>query len=230
MSYLYLLLNLGSISIPFIFSFHPKLKFYKYWKSLFISMFITMLLFIPWDAIFTINGIWGFNESYFLGSEIFNLPIEEWLFFICIPYACVFTHYALLYYFPNRKISVKNVKVVSYLLIAILLTTTIINYNKWYTLVNFTYAIILMLIILKTNIKLLQTYFLTFLVMLIPFFIVNGILTGSFINNEVVWYNNDENLGIRLFTIPIEDSIYAFTLILTNLALTDFFKSKLFGK
>jgi len=66
--------------------------------------------------------------------------------------------------------------------------------------------------------------------MLIPFFIVNGILTGSFIENEVVWYNNDENLGIRLFTIPIEDTIYAFTLILTTLALTEYFQKKLFNK
>jgi lycopene cyclase domain-containing protein len=63
--------------------------------------------------------------------------------------------------------------------------------------------------------------------MLIPFFIVNGILTGSFIENEVVWYNNSENLGIRLFTIPIEDTIYALSLILTNLALTEYFQSKL---
>ena len=230
MNYLYLLLNLGSVSIPFIFSFHPKLKFYTYWKSLFLSILITMCIFIPWDVIFTNNGFWGFNEAYFLGSKILALPIEEWLFFICIPYACVFTHYALLFYFPNKKISLKNVKIISYFLVAILLLTIIFNYNKWYTLVNLTYAIILLTIILKTNIELLQTYFLTFLVMLIPFFIINGILTGSFIENEVVWYNNDENLGIRLFTIPIEDSIYAFTLILTNLALTEFFQSKLFSK
>ena len=66
--------------------------------------------------------------------------------------------------------------------------------------------------------------------MLIPFFIVNGILTGSFIENEVVWYNNSENLGVRLFTIPIEDSIYAFTLILTNLFLMEFLEKKLFQK
>jgi lycopene cyclase domain-containing protein len=94
-------------------------------------------------------------------------------------------------------------------------------------LINFFYAIIVLLIVLKTNIALLQTFFLTFLVMLIPFFIVNGILTGSFIENEVVWYNNSENLGIRLFTIPIEDTIYALSLILTNLALTEYFQSKL---
>jgi lycopene cyclase domain-containing protein len=63
--------------------------------------------------------------------------------------------------------------------------------------------------------------------MLIPFFIVNGVLTGSFITDQVVWYNNDENLSIRLFTIPIEDVIYAFTLILTNLYLTNFFQKRL---
>jgi len=67
-------------------------------------------------------------------------------------------------------------------------------------------------------------------VMLIPFFIVNGILTGSFIENEVVWYNNSENLGVRLLTIPIEDTIYAFTLILTNLLLMEFLEKKLFQK
>ena len=103
MNYLYLLLNLGSLSIPFIFSFHPKLKFYKHWKSLIIGIIISMLIFIPWDVFFTIKGIWGFNPTYFLGLKIFNLPIEEWLFFICIPYACVFIHYSLLHYFPNLK-------------------------------------------------------------------------------------------------------------------------------
>ena len=49
-------------------------------------------------------------------------------------------------------------------------------------------------------------------------------LTGSWIENEVVWYNNQENLGFRLMTIPIEDSVYAFTLILTNLSVIQFLK------
>jgi lycopene cyclase domain-containing protein len=56
-------------------------------------------------------------------------------------------------------------------------------------------------------------------VILIPFLIVNGILTGSFIDGEVVWYNNNENLGIRFFTIPIEDFGYGFSMILFNLLL-----------
>ncbi|WP_418639578.1 lycopene cyclase domain-containing protein [Winogradskyella sp.] len=219
MNYLYLLLDLGSLSIPFIYSFHPKLQFYKHWKSLFIAIIITMCFYVPWDIIFTHYGFWGFNDSYFLKYRLFNLPIEEWLFFICIPYACVFTHYSLLYYFPNMSVSKKTTKTISYFSLAILSITLIFAYDKWYTLVNFIYAIGLILFVLKFNIKLLQEYYVTFLVMLIPFFIVNGLLTGSCIENEVVWYDNSQNLAFRIFTIPIEDMVYAFTLILTNLYL-----------
>lgn len=227
MKYLYLLLNLGSLLIPFLFSFHPRLKFYQYWKALFLAMVITMLVFIPWDALFTINGIWGFNESYFIGMKLLSLPVEEWLFFICIPYACVFTHFALVKLLPELSLTTKTSTVIFIALIVALVLFSILNYDKWYTFVNFTYAIILLLIVKTYQSQILPQYFITFLVMLIPFFIVNGILTGSMIENEVVWYNNSENLNIRLFTIPVEDTIYALSLILTNLALTNYFHKKL---
>lgn len=225
--YLYLLLNLGSVFIPFIFSFHPKLKFYKLWKSLFLSVIITMTFFIIWDVLFTKNGFWGFNEEYYIGIELLSLPIEEWLFFICIPYACIFMHYSLLIYFPNLPLSKNVTKSILAFFLLLFFLLVIIHYNRWYTLINYSYAILLILLVMKHDFRLLQRYLPTFLVMLIPFFIVNGILTGSFIENEVVWYNDKENLGIRLGTIPVEDVVYAFTLILTNLYLMGIFKRKL---
>ena len=178
---------------------------------------LTMGVFIPWDVIFTINGVWGFNSDYFLGFEIFSLPLEEWLFFICIPFACVFTHYALLLYFPNLKLNKVATKAISISLVLILFILALANYDKWYTLVNFSLAIPLTWLVYKYNPQLLQHFFLTFLVMLIPFFIVNGVLTGSWIDNQVVWYNDAENLGILMGTIPVEDSIYAYSMILMNL-------------
>ncbi|MBJ6368896.1 lycopene cyclase domain-containing protein [Snuella sedimenti] len=217
MQSLYLLLNLGSLFIPLIFSFHPRLKFYNYWKPLSVGLFISFLIFIPWDIIFTANGIWGFNADYFFNIRLFYLPLEEWLFFICIPYACVFTHYALLEYFPEKKLSIKATRTISYFLVPFFLFIAFNNLDKWYTLINFLLASIISGIALLKTPELLRSYYLTFLVMLIPFFVVNGILTGSFITHEVVWYNNLENLNIRLFTIPIEDVAYAFSLILVNL-------------
>ena len=43
---------------------------------------------------------------------------------------------------------------------------------------------------------------------------------------EVVWYNNDENLNIRLFTIPVEDAVYAFNMLYPSILLIEFFKKK----
>jgi lycopene cyclase domain-containing protein len=229
MDSLYLWLNIGSLSIPFLYSFHPKLKLYKKWKYIFPSIIIMMLFFIPWDIVFTANGYWGFNPNYLTGIYIANLPIEEWLFFICIPYACIFTHYALLYYFPNWKLSAKSTNAISYTLIAAMLILIVLFYDRWYPLINYAYAVILIFLVLKYRKDLLQQYFLTFLVMLIPFFIVNGVLTGSFIEEQVVWYDNTQNLGVRMFTIPVEDSMYAFTMILTPLVLTEYF-AKRFSK
>ena len=188
-----------------------------------LSLLLTMGVFIPWDIVFTVNGIWGFNPDYFLDTEILDLPLEEWLFFICIPFACVFTHYALLIYFPKMKLNIANTKNLAIGLITVLSIVTLFNLDKWYTLVNFSLAIPLTLIVLKYNSKLLQHFFLTFLVMLIPFFIVNGVLTGSWIVDQVVWYNDTENLGLRISTIPIEDGIYAYSMILMNLFFFEYF-------
>ena len=89
---LYLWLNIGSISIPLLYSFHLDFKLHKRFKWFFLSLILTMGIFIPWDVIFTVNGIWGFNQkNYFLGSKFSIFLLEEWLFFICIPFACVFT-------------------------------------------------------------------------------------------------------------------------------------------
>ena len=90
---LYLIINFASLIVPLLFSFHPKLAFYKRWLYLWPAIILTGIPFIIWDICFTEWGIWGFNPSYISGYTIFNLPLEEVLFFICIPYACLFTYH-----------------------------------------------------------------------------------------------------------------------------------------
>ena len=78
--------------------------------------------------------------------------------------------------------------------------------DKLYTFYTFIgLSIILLIAPFTVNMKI---FFKAFVILLVPFFIVNGLLTGSFIENQVVWYNDNHNLGIRLFTIPVEDIFY----------------------
>lgn len=53
-----------------------------------------------------------------------------------------------------------------------------------------------------------------YVISLIPFLIVNGVLTGTGIDGEIVWYNKLHNMGLRLVTIPIEDTIYSLLMLL----------------
>ncbi|MEM7187809.1 MAG: lycopene cyclase domain-containing protein [Bacteroidota bacterium] len=226
MNYLYLWLNLGSLLIPFFVSFHPRLKFYQKWPSLFPALLIMMAVFIPWDIVFTQQGFWGFNETYISGYHLLGLPLEEWLFFICIPYACFFTHYSLLYLFPNFSFSKRATQGIFVTLITVLVISLWYFYDRWYTLVNFSYAIVLLGLVYNYRRHLLPQFFATYLVILIPFFIVNGVLTGTGIDDQVVWYNNLENSGIRMVTIPIEDIIYNLGMLLTVFVFTEEFERR----
>lgn len=229
MKSLYLLINFCTVIVPFIFSFHPRLRFYKNWQPFFLACIPVALLFIIWDIFFTAQGVWGFNQEYLLSVYIFNLPIEEILFFICIPFACVFTYHCLNIFFkitwPQKA---EHIFVIA--LAAGLFFIGFYYIDKSYTSYTFiSLAAVLLLIKYAAKYKGLPKLFGIYPVLLIPFFIVNGILTGSGIEHPVVWYNNAENLGVRLFTIPVEDIFYGFELILLNVFLYEYFLKKRAG-
>jgi lycopene cyclase domain-containing protein len=223
--YTYLLVTLLSVSVPFLAGFHPLLKFYREWKYLFPAMFITLAFFITWDMLFTNLGVWGFNPKYVTGFYVFNLPVEEWLFFITIPYASIFTYHAL-NILLKFKIPLKVTNYVSYCLVAILLAIGVFSFPRLYTSVTFLLtAVFIFIHTVSIRQQYLGRFYFSYLVVLIPFFIVNGILTGSFIHHEVVWYNSDQILNIRMLTIPVEDSIYGLLLLMMNITLYEHFKS-----
>jgi len=216
--FLYLSLNILTIALPFLLSFDKKVGFYKRWHFLFPSIIIVAAIFIIWDIIFTSVGIWGFNEQYLVGFTLVNLPIEEWLFFITIPYASVFIYDCLKYYFPNLKISDPG-NIIAVFLGIILILFAILNLGKHYTYVTFITLAFILLLLVITKSDYLGRFFLTYLIILFPFFIVDGLLTGSWISEPVVWYNDNFNLDLRILTIPIEDAFYGMLLILGNIAL-----------
>ncbi len=220
----YLLVNFLAVSVPFVFSFHPKIKFNRNFSAFFKANLIAAALFLVWDVIFTARGVWSFNPDYTLGIEIYNLPIEEILFFLCIPFACTFSyHCAGIFWKIKWSNSTENIFVL--LLSALLLVAGIVFREKAYTSVTCLVTAALLLS-LKYYFKAdwLAQFFLVYLFLLIPFFVVNGILTGTGLEEPVVLYNNSENLGIRLLTIPVEDTFYGMALIMLNVFLFERFR------
>ena len=141
---LYLILNIASFIIPFLYSFEPRMKYIKRWKAVFSAIAIMAVFFIVWDILFTKIGVWSFNPRYHSGIEFFHLPIEEWLFFVCIPYASIFIHFAFQYFFSKTALSLKGIRILYWMLLLVLLPTIWLHYDKLYTSVN--YSVLLLLL------------------------------------------------------------------------------------
>lgn len=219
--YTYLLINVLTVFFPIILSFDRKVRFFKKWKFILPGLILSGLLYLFWDYLFTINQVWSFNPDYILGIKFFDLPLEEIFFFFTVPFACIFIYECLNCYF-KLNIPVPISRSISYLLILICLILAIIYNSRLYSLINFSTLVIILIFTLIKNIKLdMGKFYISYLVSLIPFYIVNGILTAI----PIVSYNNTENMGFRIGTIPFEDHFYSMSLILLNLVFFEYFRN-----
>lgn len=214
--YYYLGLDLLSIAFPLAASFEPRIAYWRKWRGLFTGIAVMALVFLAWDAIFTSYGVWGFSTRYTLGIRFLHLPLEEWLFFLAIPYSCVYL-YEVMRYAVQKDVLGSLARPLSIALIIALSVVAALFHDRVYTVITFLCTALLLAIhvfLLKS--PYLGRFFIGYAISLVPFFIVNGILTGWLLPEPIVWYNNAENLGLRMGTIPVEDSIYLlFFLLLT---------------
>lgn len=211
---LYLWINLLSVAGPFFLSFDKKVAFFKKWKTIFPGIIVVGIIFLIWDQYFTQNGIWGFNEDYLSGIFIGDLPLEECLFFLTVPYSCLFIYECLKAYFPKMKVSGFTFLFnLTFSLTGIVLA--IIYHDNWYTFSAMLGASILNLIVYFGFTPSWYKHFtITFIVAFIPFVLVNGWLTGSFTDAPVVWYSSEHIIGTRIGTIPVEDNYYNLLMLL----------------
>ena len=223
--YPYLFLNIGTILFPFLLSFDKKVAFWRSWKALSLPMLGTAIVFLIWDAIFTHWGVWGFNPDYLVGIYFLKMPIEEWMFFFTVPYACVFI-YACLNAYIKKDILGPYADKITYAILGLATVALVLNYDKAYT----SWTAIGLMVWLGTlwfiqRPAWLGRFYLAWLVSMIPFALVNGILTAL----PVVWYNDLENVNLaRLGTIPWEDPFYGMLLLLMNISLFERFKSHVY--
>jgi len=216
--YTYFLILAASLAGPLALSFDKKVAFYKNWKYLLPAMLIPAVLYIAWDMYFTARGVWSFNEEFITGIKLYNLPLEEVLFFFIVPYCCVFIYACVRSYFPGL-VNKKMADLFLNILAGTLLVTGLFFTDKQYTASTFilTAAFITVIYTRRKFFKSFDavSFVVSFAICLIPFLIVNGFLTAI----PVVLYNDAENLGIRIHTIPFEDVFYGMLLVLMNIVI-----------
>jgi len=224
--YLYLILH-GFILLPIIaLSFDKRVAYYTKWKYLLPAVFIVGMVFIIWDFIFTKVGVWGFSDDYTMIYRFLHLPIEEWLFFLSAPFACVFIYECLRYYFPKDTFRNWD-RLITTVLVFLFTVLGLYFWGNLYTSVTCLCTAILLLVHFLSVPNTYRTFFYKVqLVCYIPFTLINGVLTGSITISPIVQYNPLEMIDQRIITIPVEDFIYCFMLILSVVTVYEYFRER----
>lgn len=231
MNALYLWVDLAVLLPTLLLSFDRRVAFYKQWRSYWPVNAAVLAGFVAWDVLFTERGVWGFNPDYLVGIDLLGLPIEEWGFFIAVPYACTFTYATLKQYVPSVgafRFGARSVTLAVWLFSAWLAWAFA---GQIYPATTATILFLTLSFLLFRPNRWFGHFWFAYAVLLIPFIISNGVLTGidftaypllhrepEIVADQIVWYNNDENTRWRIFSMPADDLVYGLLLMVLHVA------------
>lgn len=226
MQYTYSLILFFTVVICFAASFDRRLRFDREFVPFLKASGLVAVFFIAWDIWFTSRGVWWFDTHYTLGLVIGGLPLEEWLFFIFIPFSCIFTYFCIDKFFRLQQLSALN-NLLVFVSVIVCAVVALRYADRIYTVVT---AVVTILTLLTFHFVLRVEWItqasLVFTLLMLGFLPVNGILTGTGLESPIVNYNPSDFMGIRILTIPIEDAVYGYAQFLLVLYFFKKFQSR----
>lgn len=204
----YLIFNLIVFFGPIYFGVQKKFNFRNKILTALLSAIISAFPFIIWDS-FVTNIHWFFNEKYIIGIRFFGLPFEEILFFISVPFACLFLWEMIVQNSKDRYFGKNHY---FYVLTIIFSGSALyfffigLNYTG---LVFFSLSLLILVDSFGQKLLFRRNFAIFLLFVLLSIFIFNGYLTAR----PVLIYSEKFMTNIRIITIPVEDIGYGFSLI-----------------
>jgi lycopene cyclase domain-containing protein len=221
----YLLFNIIVLIGPVVFSFDQRVYYFRFWPVAFLSIALVMIPFLAWD-IWVNESHWFFHQSHTLPFRLWNLPVEEWLFFISVPFTSLFIWQIIVTF--KKEVYLDN----KYLRYLMLLSGFLFSFIFFFKGKIYTGLVILSLsltigldLVLKTNLLAQKRTVLFLTVITVLIFIFNGYLTAR----PVIYYGSTYNCNIKIWTIPIEDFGYGYALIISSTILYEKFKGILYA-
>lgn len=221
MNFYYLLLNVLILAGPLAFSFEKRIHFISHLQRTLLALLPVLVLFVLWDA-HVAGRHWFFNPNATLSLRILGLPLEEWLFFVTVPYASLFV-------WENAQLLIRDkvfpalafVRMIFYC--ALPVGIVLFGHGKEYTSLTLIITGLTALLdrILRTDLLLHIRTWLYLVAITLFLLLFNGFLTAL----PVVTYGTVYQLDVRIITIPIEDFFYGYSMVLLTTILYEKLRS-----
>ena len=199
----YLIFNFIVICVPFVAGFMPQWRYVHLFPQVFGAALIVLIPYITWDILVT-GRHWWFNELYTMDWRFFGLPVGEWLFFITVPFSCLFIWHLLPKAWDEQNVDARPWRLV-------LLSLLPLSFVLWLTGKEYSALAALFMGMTPIVDLLLGTHIfkrrktIAFLPIVFGLTLIfNTYLTWR----PVVLYGVEYQLDLRLGTIPIEDFFY----------------------
>lgn len=202
----YYIFNLLVFLPVLILSFLTDVKPHRHIRGLLAGYLLVSLPFILWDIWAVSAGHWGFNDRYVTGPYLFNVPVEEYLFFLTVPFALIYVWGVIKKFVVDRSMA----GIVPLLLFGTAAGVSVwmlINYwSNGYTRSAAIATLIAVLVAVVSRIAYTWRFWTFQLVLLGLFLVFNSFLTML----PIITYGPDAIIGFRIGDIPIEDFFFNF--------------------
>lgn len=215
----YLLFNcVVAVGPLLVWKFYPGMVKLRR-RAAVMAVGLSAALFVAWDMAVT-GYFWTFNQRYTLGWSVLTVPLEEILFFITVPSACLLLYVNFVNRF-GRKREMGRGWMTLLTIVSVLMGTFFLVGGKYYT------SVVLFLLgavwwfdfwLNKGKVVVKHTYWQFMGIVLILTLVFNYYLTSR----PIVLYNDALTTQLRVLTIPIEDLGYSLALLSLVLTLYEY--------
>lgn len=220
---IYLWINILIAIGLFLFYFKKLVPFHKQWKIALFSVFGIGGIFILWDIYFVKIDVWGFNVNSENGIFIFNLPIEKWLFSFSIPFLWLFIYEMIKTNLPNFR-PIKTAYYFSFLFTVSAIVIALVYRDNYHTFTALLCAGLINWIVYFGYTPRWYPYFMISFLIIQVFSFSTQFLIDYLMQESLMWYDQEEIIGVNILSFPIENIYYNFLFFFSIVIVYEYLK------
>lgn len=227
MDWLYSAFNVGVAGGPLLALRLTGRSFAPLWGPLLRAYAAVSLPWVVLDAVAHGRGWWSYNADFILGPRLLGLPVEEILFFITVPFACMVVYLFVGQWCRDRPmLSRQTARYILAGIGAAALLLGVFGLGHERTLADVGLLGVTLAVLWSSAIIVSPAFWLWNGAVLVLFMLFNSILTAA----PIVQYDAQFMTALRIGSIPIEDVLYNFSLLNLFLLIFVHFRNRAVGR